>query len=241
MAPVKISDRPNTFAGFDVVVSISEEAVNSQLSRLYNTTLATEGRLIPSSKLKNFKPLPASQHLINHQLSLHLINKKASTPENIVYRKTGIDGFIDCPKVRFRPEEYDAATGNAVEKYKRAYLEIKFKRDVITGADSTMTYYDEDAGENAKLVLNDCTMVWGVKIGSKDVVNVMEGRPRIQNFRRLGLIMFSFECIQISSTLHKAPSILPLPRQRLPKSSSNTLTRRFSLFQLFFVCSRRNL
>ncbi|KAK3370405.1 hypothetical protein B0H63DRAFT_564577 [Podospora didyma] len=173
MAPVKISDRPGSIAGFDVVVSISEEAVNGQLLKLYKTPL-TEQRLIPPSKLKNFKPLPASKHLINHQLSLHLLNKSASTPEKPVYRKTGIDSFIDCPKVRFRPEEYDPAVGNAVDKYKKAYLEIKFKRDDVTGKDSTLVYYDQDKEENATLVLNDCTMVWGVKIGRKDVENVLK-------------------------------------------------------------------
>jgi hypothetical protein len=173
MAPTKISDRPGTFAGFDLVVSISEEAINTQFLKLYSTKLDT-GRLIPPSKLKKFKPLPPSEHLINHQLSLHLLNKKTSTPEKPVYRRTGIDGFIECPKVRFRPEEYDSAAGNAVDKYKKAYLEIKFKQNEVTGADSTMTYLDPDSEENATISLNGCTMVWGVKIGSKDVGNVME-------------------------------------------------------------------
>lgn len=134
--------------------------------------------MIPPSKLKNFKPLPASKHLINHQLSLHLLNKSASTPEKPVYRKTGIDGFIHCPKVRFRPEEYNARSGNVVDKYKKAYIEIKFKREDVTGKDSTLIYYDQDKEENATLVLNDCTMVWGVKIGRRDVEDVLKGREQ---------------------------------------------------------------
>ncbi|KAI5808272.1 hypothetical protein DFH27DRAFT_650781 [Peziza echinospora] len=171
MAPVKISNLPDTFSGFDIVVSISEEAINGQLLKLYTTAL--EERMIPPSKLKSFKPLPPTKYLINHQFSLHLINKAKSTPENVVYRTTGIDGFIHCPKVRFRPEEYDSANGNAMDKYKKAYLEIKFKKDETTGADSIIKYLDQDTAEVETVVLNDCTMMWGVKIARKDVEDVM--------------------------------------------------------------------
>ncbi|KAK0725279.1 hypothetical protein B0H67DRAFT_550884 [Lasiosphaeris hirsuta] len=129
MIPIKISDRPDTFADFDIVVSISEETFNGQLFKLYGTKL-TQERLVPPSKAKCLKPLPASKHLINRHLSLHLINKKASTPEKIVYRNMGIEDFIHCPKVRTRPEEYDPVIGNAVDKYKKAYLEIKFRKDI---------------------------------------------------------------------------------------------------------------
>ncbi|KAL6705342.1 hypothetical protein ACN47E_007152 [Coniothyrium glycines] len=173
MSPVKISERPDTIAGFDLVVAISEEAVNGQLSKLYRTKLTPE-RLVPPSQLKNVKAQHPSEHLINHKFSIHLLNKKLSTAGNPVYRTTGINGFIECPKVRFRPEDYDSKTEEAAEKYKKAYLEITFKMDEASGADSTMVYYDKDIERNETIVLSGCTMVWGVKIGRKDIENVME-------------------------------------------------------------------
>jgi hypothetical protein len=178
MAPVKISDRPNTFAGFDIVLAISEEAVNIQFQKLYNTRI-TEGRMIPRSKFKLFADVPVSEHLINHRLSLRTVNVLESTPEKPVLRDEFLDSCIECPKIRFRPQEYDSMKGDAgdvADKYKKAYLEIKFKRDENRGVDSTMNYYDKDRGKIVPFSLNGYTMVWRVKIGRRDVESVMEGR-----------------------------------------------------------------
>jgi hypothetical protein len=73
----QISDREDSLAGYDMFFAISEEAINAQLEKLYSTLIDT-GRLPPPSRVKNFKPMPATAHLINHKFFLHVLNQKNS-------------------------------------------------------------------------------------------------------------------------------------------------------------------
>jgi hypothetical protein len=103
---VKISDREDSLTGYDMFFASSEEAINAQFEKLYSTPIDT-GRLSPSM-VKNFKPVPTTAHLINHNFVLHALNQKKSIETSKeVYHVDGIDGFIESPKVRFRPSVAD--------------------------------------------------------------------------------------------------------------------------------------
>ena len=174
---VKFSDREGSLADYDMVIAIFEEAIKSQLEKLYSTLVDTGG-LPPLLQVKDYKPMPASGHLINHNLVLHPLNKKKTTETNkVAYRPDGIAGFIECPKVRFRPSIADPTGADATSKYKNAHLEITFKKDDQTGQSSKVRYLDpEEPGSLAEFILDGHTVSWAVKIARRDVEDVMNSK-----------------------------------------------------------------
>jgi hypothetical protein len=178
--PVKISEHPDTIAGYDIVVGVSEESVNAQLQKLYDTPIASAS-LPPPRQLAKFKPLPASEHLINRRLSLHMLNALKSSPGKPVYQKKGIDGHIKCPKLRFRPSLEAKISDDPAAMYKKAHVEITFERNenapAGTEKDSVLVYLDseEDPPAYKNMVINGYTIAWTVKIARRDVQDVMNG------------------------------------------------------------------
>jgi hypothetical protein len=138
----KISDREDSLTGYDMVFASSEEAINAQFEKLYSTPIDT-GRLSPPSMVKNFKPVPATAHLINHNFVLHALNQKKSIETGKeVYHVDGIDGFIESTKVRFRPSVADPTGADATSKFRKAHIEMTFKKDDQTGKSSILSYFD---------------------------------------------------------------------------------------------------
>ena len=171
---VRISDGPATLAGYDIVLAISEEAVNAQLQKLYETRI-TRGPLPPPGKPKKFASAPQATHLINHDFVLHemVLHKKKQTWEEA---KHGIDGHILCPRIRFRPRK-DA---DAKMQFRSAFVEITFMRDESASEgkqDSILKYWDVQSSppELTDVVINDYTMSWQVDVMQEHIKNVMEG------------------------------------------------------------------
>jgi hypothetical protein len=174
---VKISERGDSLSGYDIVIAISEETINAQLEKLYSTPIEP-GRLPPPSMVKNYKPMPATGHLINHNFVLHALNQKKSIESGKeVYRADGIDGFIHSPKVRFRRSVADPTGADVTSKFKKAHIEMTFKKDNQTGKSSILSYFDpEDPGSLSELILDGHTICWSVKIARRDVEDVMNSK-----------------------------------------------------------------
>jgi hypothetical protein len=171
--PVNISNNDGSMRGFDIVLALSEEAINASLQKLYDTEIE-QGSLPPPTEIPDFAPLPQATHFINHRLSLHRLNSKKSKPGSPVYLEAGIEGWIECPKVRFRPilDLGQAVTADA--RYKNASVELKFTSGP-DGQNSTVKYFDREMGDYDIKILDGMTMAWSVKIGRLDVQDIMNG------------------------------------------------------------------
>ncbi|KAJ5726253.1 uncharacterized protein N7483_007610 [Penicillium malachiteum] len=160
--PEKISEHPDTIAGYDIVVGVSEESVNAQLQKLYDTPIVSAS-LPPPRRLAKFQALPASKHLINHRMSLHMLNSLKSSPG----------------KLRFRPTLEAKISDDPAAMYKKPHVEITFERNenapVGTEKDSVLVYLDseEDPPTYKNMVINGYTIAWTVKIARRDVQDVM--------------------------------------------------------------------
>lgn len=166
---VKISDRPGSLAGYDIVLAISEEAVNAQLEKLYCTPI-TRGPLPRPSKLPGFAPLPQSKYLINHALSIfRMLEDDDGRP---VKAQNGIDGYIECPRIRFRSRDDDKD-----KTYRHAHVELTFKRDDEDKKDSVLHHWVIGAaGPRLKRqTINGYTLSWQVRVSQEDVSKIMEG------------------------------------------------------------------
>ncbi|CAG7561990.1 unnamed protein product [Fusarium equiseti] len=169
------SSRAGTIAGFDIALSISEEAVNAQLLKLYNTRIEKDEPLPPPTEIERFGPLPPSEHLINHRMSVHFRNEKQSAKQGKpVSRLDGIDGYIQCPRLRFRPPVDTPDQSDALRKYREASVEITFIKDE-QGNDSVLKYFDpESPGDLEDLTLTGKTMSWAVNVAQENVGNMLQ-------------------------------------------------------------------
>ncbi|KAK3996637.1 hypothetical protein QBC44DRAFT_355361 [Cladorrhinum sp. PSN332] len=164
----RFSDRPRTISGFDIVLSLSEEAVNAQLKKLYDTPIDVGNPLPPPTEVDRFQPLPATGHLINHRMKVHLLKDKPGPDGKPVPRKDGIDGYIQCPKIRFRPPvDMDVKT-DPLRKYRYASIEITFTKDE-DNKDSILTYFDANEEGFVPFTLTGKAMSWAVNVVQEDV------------------------------------------------------------------------
>ncbi|KAG5796115.1 hypothetical protein H9Q69_004848 [Fusarium xylarioides] len=161
---------PGTLAGFDQLLTISQEAVNAQLEVLYNTEVDPPIKDGPT-------------HLINHELHFHAKKKLSSGKE--VIAKDGLDGWILCPKVEFGGQKVT----DEVDKYRLAVIRFKFRKaedwelDDNPGKnrDSVFRYkevvdQDEDGRdvfEWPEVVINGWEISWRVLIDSQNIQDVM--------------------------------------------------------------------
>lgn len=169
---IRISDREGSLKGYDIVLSVSEEAINQQLQKLYDTKI-TKG-LPPPTKLKDFVQLPQPKHLINHDFSLHAYYQDEDDKE-FYEDPNGIDGHIEAPKLRFRPRDQSDESA----KFRKAHVELTFKRDEAAPEgkkDSLLSYTPKRAGAKPKsMIINGYTISWQVNIAQQKMVDVVKG------------------------------------------------------------------
>jgi hypothetical protein len=157
-----------SIAGYDLVLAISEEAINHQLQLLYDHEIPSDD-LSPPTLVDGAAPPPQANYLINHNLSIHL--KDPDTGEVL---PTGIDGHIACPKISFPADP----------NHRLAQVTITFKSDEkATVHDSIYTYWDV-SGMQPKIKkqnINGFTMSWQVDLTRQDIQDVQKGK-------RLGIL-----------------------------------------------------
>ncbi|KAF2001296.1 hypothetical protein P154DRAFT_575362 [Amniculicola lignicola CBS 123094] len=92
------SDNPGTLKGFDMLLAISQPAINDQLRFLYDTP-KEDSLPIPGTSM-------IQDYLISHKISMHtpLIDEETNAlmldeQGSVLYDKCGVDGWISCPAV----------------------------------------------------------------------------------------------------------------------------------------------
>jgi hypothetical protein len=152
---------PGTIAEFDIVLSVSEEAINKQLNLLYIKEIKSDDLPVPT-KVKNAAPAAPAKYLINHDLEIHLEDEDGELD-----MEAGISGHIKCPKISFT----DVPAPN---DFRTARMSFTFEQvKDATKPDSTYSRWVK--GKPKRTPINGWTMSWLVKLGRKDIQNVMEG------------------------------------------------------------------
>ncbi|KAK5994043.1 hypothetical protein PT974_07483 [Cladobotryum mycophilum] len=101
-----------TLAGFDQLLSISQESIQRQLKLLYLTEVDPPIEGGPT-------------HLINHEMHFHFsgINTKTG---NKFFAKDGIDAYVCCPEVELGGQSFPDPTHP--DRYRIAIIRFKFRR-----------------------------------------------------------------------------------------------------------------
>lgn len=179
-----MADVPGTLAGYDIVLSISAEAINEQFKTLYNKPLPSD-RLPPPAKFRNSKvPMPRPTYFINHDLKIFPKDEPAEGEEQQEGDEEeeeeeeeldesmmeGIDGHIECPVISFHPEKRGVAI-----------ISIRFFRDETVEdpekQDSVLRHWKFVRGKPKmhKVILNGWTFSWEADIAQRDIDDVIEG------------------------------------------------------------------
>lgn len=172
-------DTPHTLAGYDVVLSVSVEAVNNQMQFLYNKELPDD-RLPPPQELEGQEPLPPAQHFINHHFQIFPKDPEeeedddedegVTSGESDNSDREGIDGHILAPRVAMHPNKPGVVI-----------LTLRFHRDetVIDESkrDSVLQLWrrGKRKPQIKRTVINGWTLSWESSVAQKDIDDVVEG------------------------------------------------------------------
>ncbi|KUJ19605.1 uncharacterized protein LY89DRAFT_496240 [Mollisia scopiformis] len=158
---------PGTLAEYDIILSISEEAINRQFQILYDKKIDEKGGALPpppGMEQDGVAPPPPSKYLINHELEIHLAEEGLSGQPEIDY-ESGIIGHTKCPKVSFK----DSGTSN------KGRISFEFERvETAKEPDSVFKYWvgKGKAAETRSQVINGYTMSWEVNLGQKNIQDI---------------------------------------------------------------------
>jgi hypothetical protein len=159
------SATPGTLAEYDIVLSISEEAINRQFKLLYDKKIP-EGSALPpppGMEAEGIAPPPRSKYLINHDLEIHIASEGLDGKPEIDYEE-GIIAHIKCP---------NSGTSN------KGRIEFEFQRDESADKPDSVFAYWVGKGKSAQIksqVINGYTMSWEVDVGQKNIQDIMGGK-----------------------------------------------------------------
>jgi hypothetical protein len=174
---------PGTLAGYDQLLSISQEAINRQLKTLYGT------------KVKD-RTIAGPKFLINHEMRFH--TKMQLKNGKTIIARYGLDAYVCCPEVDFGGKDYEDE-----DKYRLATIKFKFRKTLkydhtadewekLKKTDSILVYKEvvdqdengRDKYEYPEVVVNGWEISWVALIDKQDIKNVMEGMrvPPISQF-----------------------------------------------------------
>lgn len=171
------SNNETTLKAFDMVLAISEEAINNQLELLYNTPAKSVPLPVPGTSQ------PVTDYLIKRDVSMHapeylpdgsLVTFQPPHPKagEIMLREDGVDGWIYPPRVELLPR-----------KSLKAQLFLKFRSNPNPnpGSDeptkSVYTYW-VGRGRNSQkheVELDEWSVSWEADLSSEDIHSLQEG------------------------------------------------------------------
>ncbi|KAJ3535988.1 hypothetical protein NM208_g6909 [Fusarium decemcellulare] len=201
-----------TLSEFDIVLSISEEAINRQFKKLYDTKIDQGGPLPPPPGLEDLGVAPPvkTEYLINHDLQIHLAEMGDNGPE--VDYEAGIVGHIRSPKI----DLHNTSTPNT------ARISLTFEQVDGTETPNSVYNYWVGKGRNAKIkttVINEWTMSWEAKLGQANIKNIVE------------------ELIEPAKSNTKPEVLHPKLLSALDKVSS----KHFTVASIFCICEAAQL
>ena len=167
-----------TLHGYDLVIAISQEAIDLQLEKLYGTEVSN--------------PVPGGpKFLIDHELHLH--EKVPVEGGQMIQLRTGLDAFVYCPKIDLCGDSTQPNNNVAKVKFKfrRAEPGEVTERERLDGKseDSILTHevfkgYDRrgkpDYDEKQE-VINEWEISWEATVTKQEIADVLKGKQACWN------------------------------------------------------------
>jgi hypothetical protein len=178
MAKVNLdSATTGALAEHDMILSISEEAINRQFQLLYNKPIVTGPGLPPPPGLKrpSGAPTAAPKHYISHDLTIQ--KQYREEDESMGWdADLGIFAHVKCPRISFSEPEQNMAR-------------VTFEFEQVPGTAKPDSEYRYEVGSSRRRAIkskpiNGWSMSWRVKIAERQFKNVFEGK-----FTKVRLLM----------------------------------------------------
>ena len=167
-----------SLAEHDIILSVSEEAINRQFQLLYNKPIHTDKSLPPppGTKLPSGAVTAPAQFLINHDLRIY--RQYTDKAKQLAFdNKTGIFAHIKPPKISLQTDEVNTAT-------------VTFEFVRVEGAAAPDSEFRSWLGafpdmEVTAESINGWTMSWKVRIGEHKFGDIEKGNcdPLFFRFR----------------------------------------------------------
>lgn len=163
----------NTLQGYDLVISVSQDAINKQFQTLYETEIPKDMICVPEG-LPGYDTTSSADYYINHNIEIQPQTledwdeegledlRPEERPEGGQYwlnSSNRIEGEIFAPFVTFGEE--DPFNPHCVR------VHLKFKQGLL--------HYNLH-GRDIKCQLADCVLSWLVDLSHKQIGDVMESR-----------------------------------------------------------------
>lgn len=167
-----------TLGGFDLALAISQEAVNVQLEKLYETEVEA--------------PVPGGpKYLIDREFHLHKVITTKSGERKAA--RAGLDAFVYCPKIDFQGDNQSTSgIARVIYKFRKAVPGEVSSEDLKAGVleDSVIRYQVPDDVDDegnttykpATKVVNDWEMSWEAVVTKKEMRDVLNSRKIPQAF-----------------------------------------------------------
>lgn len=165
------STNPNTLKGYDMMITISQDAINKQFKALYDKPIP-QAIMPDPEQLEGFAELPPAEHYINHNIKIApetLENwddeifdgiRPEVRPENGKFfcaSDKWLEGEIEAPFVTFGEEK---------DNFRCVRVNLKFK----TG----MLHFNFN-GRSLKQKLDGCTLSWIADLTHAPIKDFMKG------------------------------------------------------------------
>ena len=213
---------PGTLGGYDIVLAISQEAVNRQLEALYLTEVDPP-------------ILNGPKYLIDHEMHFH------QKFESGAFARWGIDGYVCCPKVDFGGGTIDDTddvyrVARITFKFRKAEKDELSRKDREEGKLEDSVYrflvidgVDEETGmPKSRLeerIINGMEISWEAVVARKEIANVMN--------RKLDLQIVPVIPVTLLTALEKLSTRPPTRRAQSQSAKSYPMSSRSSSQQMF--------
>lgn len=174
------STTTGSLAEHDIILSVSEEAINRQFQLLYNKPIHADKSLPPppGTKLPSGAVTAPARFLINHDLRIY--RQYTNRERELAFDdKTGIFAHIKSPKISLQTDEVNTAT-------------ITFEFVRVKGAAAPDSEFRSWLGappdmEVVAQPINGWTMSWKVRIGEHNFGDIQKGKcdPLLFRFRHI--------------------------------------------------------
>jgi len=170
-----MADVPGTLRGYDIVLSISAEAINAQFQALYNKEIPQECLPPPPGFEDEGSPSPRPKYFIDHEFKVFVTEAPEEGAEGREEEELaeedmdGVIGHIGCPQVKFHPTKPGVVI-----------MSITFHRDETAEEedrkDSVLRQWTvvRKKPVEKKYILNGWTFSWEANVEQRDIDDVVD-------------------------------------------------------------------
>jgi hypothetical protein len=229
-AKMNSSTNPDTLKGYDMMITVSQDAINKQFRTLYEKEIPTSVMPDPE-EIEGFAELPPAKHYINHHIKImpqtmedwdedmfEAIRPEVR-PDNGKFWLSSdkwLEGEIDSPFVTFGEEQ---------DNFRCVRVHLKF----IKG-----TLYFNYNGRPLKQKLDGCTLSWIADLAHNTVDDFIKGELCLFSTRLLRIADSHVQDIVDASKKRSEHTLVPtkvVEKFEALDEQSFTVTTLFCLFQ----------